>query len=238
MTMRCARGVVLAGLVVLFAASQAQARGRWRRRPRPKSRPKAIDLPKSSNPERALEWMTDFDLAAKLAASEKRGIMILFTTEDLMKRSNFCRFAANSVRRAVRSAKAVPLRLLPPVRLTAVGLPNGEIAKREEMFKKAQKKYRELVRRYGVSRAPCLVLTSPEATMLNTLALPSDEQIRAALGRLGEMIAAHEKIAAEKAGAGKLAVKPKVEKPAAKPAEKPVEKIVEKKLEVEIEDDF
>lgn len=238
MTMRCARGVVLAGLVVLFAASQAQARGRGRWRSRLKSRPKAVDLPRSSNPEAPLEWMTDFDLAAKLAASEKRGIMILFTTEDLMKRSNFCRFAANSVRRAVRSAKAVPLRLLPPVWLTAAGLPKEEAAKREEMFKKAMKKYRELVRRYGVSRAPCLVLTSPQATRLNSLVLPSDEQIRTTLGRLGEMIAAHEKIAAEKAGGGKLAVKPRAEKPAAKPAEKPVEKVVEKKLEVEIEDDF
>ncbi len=229
--MRCARGLVLAGLVVLFAAAQAEARPRWKR---PKSRPKVVDLPRSNNPERPLKWMTDFDLAAKLAASKKRGMMILFTTEDLMKKSLSCRFAANSVRRAVRSAKAVPLRLLPPVRLTTAGLPKEEVAKREEMFKKARKKYQELVKRYGVSRAPCLVLTSPDATRLNALALPSDEQIRMALGRLGEMILAYQKAAAEKAGDGKLAVKPKEEKPAAKPAEKPAEK----KPEVDPEDDF
>lgn len=231
--MRCVKRLALAGLVILFAAAQAQARPS-RRKPRPSWRPKVADIPRASDAAKPLEWMTDFDLAAALAAREKRGMMVLFTTQELMRNSTYCRFHANSVRRAVRSAKAVPVRLLPPVRLAAAGLPKGEIAKREERFKKARKRYRELVKRFGVRRAPCLVLTAPDAASLKVLVVPADDRIREALGRLGEMIAAHQKAAAEKDGDGKLAAKPKAEEPAAKPAEKPVEK----KPDVDPEDDF
>ena len=150
-----------------------------------------------------MKWLTDFDEAAELAGREKRPMMVLFTTAELMQKNRFCRFAANSVRRAVRKSKAVPVRILPPVRLSLTGIDKEEAAKRKKLYARNREKYRALVKRFGVTRGPSLIFTAPDGTKLTAMVVPTDDQIRAALGRLGEMVEAHQKTVAKKGGDGK-----------------------------------
>lgn len=233
--MRYATGLFVAVLFVVAAAAQAEARpsrkGRRRipRRVPPKSSTssssKATDPEfwRASDGEKAIEWMTDFDEAAARAAKEKRGMMVLFTTEQLMQDSRSCRFDANSARRAVRSAKVVPVRLLPPVRGDRKGLSQEEIAAREKAFQKALKRYAELVKQFAVSKGPSLIFTATDAVKLDALVVPERDRIEAKLGRMSDMIAAYEKRLAEKNAGAKPAAAPKVVK-AGKPAAKPAQK--------------
>ncbi len=234
------RTLVLAILTVAVLGAQAQARGvrrprrKWADRVRKAIRKEVERNPeltgmRASDAEKPLDWLTDFDQAAELAGREKRPLMVLFTSEELARTSTSCRFKANSVRRAARGAKVVPVRLLPPVMLSSRGVPKEEAAKRRELHAKAQKRYREVVRKYGISTGPCLVLAASDAARLNAQVAPTNDQIRAALARLGEMIEAHEK-ALEKAGGAK--------KEGEKPKEAAAKKPEEKKPEVDPEEDF
>ncbi len=259
--------LVLAGLVMLLAVAQAEARSsrknRWKRT-RDKIRKArenykksnsannnggsdsdALNMGRASDGEKPVAWMSDFEEASKLASEQKRGMLILFTTEDLMAKSRSCTFKANSTRRAVRNSKAVPLRILPPVRLQAAeDTSKEELAKREELFKKSLKQYRELVRRYGITNGPSLVFTAPDAKRVDGLVVPDKVTIENRLGRLGEMLAAYEKALVKKNGGD--AKKPDVAKPAdkGKDEEKKDDEIVkqdggkEEEVPGDPEDDF
>jgi hypothetical protein len=148
--------------------------------------------------EKEIEWLFDFDEASALAGREKRGLLVLFTTDELWRNSPYCNFRANRVRKAVRESNAVPLRLMPPVKLDLMGLPPDEAKKRREFYDKTLDKYAALAKRYGVSEGPALVLAAPDAKGLQSLVTPVDDQIVAGLGRLDEMIAAHQKAAGDK----------------------------------------
>ncbi len=247
--MSYARTVLLAGLVVMFAAAQADARPSRRKhkttKPKTTTRSDALYMGHAGDGEKPVEWMTNFDEAVKLAKSKKHAIMVLFTSEEMMQKSTSCRFAANSVRRAVRKANVVPVRLVPPARMSREGLGKEEIAKREEYFLKATKRYRELVRKYRISQGPALVFTAPDEIRVNGLVAPKRQAIETALERLGEMIKAHQKAMASKDAARKPADPPKAAaagevavKPAPKPARAEVPPRPAEEREGRGDDDF
>jgi hypothetical protein len=187
-----------------------------------------------------IKWMTDFDEAAALAAREKRGMVVLFTTEDLARTSPFCTFNSDKAKKAVSDCNAVPVRIMPPVMLDDKGVPPEEARKRREEHARAQQCYAGLVKRFGVNTGPVLVLAAPDAVKLTDLVTPNDDQIAAGLGRLPEMLQAHEKAAAGKApDARPPAGDPKA--PAAdqpKDAPKPEPKAEPKPKPANPEDDF
>ncbi len=232
--------LILAALAVSVLGAQAHARGK--RRPRRKWRDRVrkevnkgtiLDM-KSRDPQKPLDWLTDFDRAAEIAGREKRPLLIVFTSEELARTSTSCRFKANNLRRAARKAKVVPLKLMPPVMLDTKGIPKKEAAKRRELYAKAQKRYREVVRQFRVAAGPCLVMTAPDAKSLSHQVTPTDAQTKATLDRLGEMLAAHEKALGKKPAEAKK----DGDKPKEAEAKKPEEKPAEKKPEVDPEDDF
>jgi len=210
------RLLVLPALVLLVAGAQAQARPSRRKSIRKlkdkirKAR-EAYDRNKESNgsdgsylgragdAEKPVEWMTDFAAAARLASEEKRPMMILFSTRELMEKSRSCTFDANSTRRAVRKSKVVPVRILPPVR-RPVDKTAGkeEIAGRKELYRKELKKYRELVKRYLISSGPSLIFAAPDAKRLDGLVAPDKAAIERRLWHLGDLLAAYEKARSKK----------------------------------------
>lgn len=232
--------LILAALAVSVLGAQAHARGgrrprrKWRNRVRREIEKSSILDAKSSDPQKPLDWLTDFDKAAELAGREKRPLMIVFTSEDLTRTSTSCRFKANNLRRAARKTNVVPLKLMPPVVLDTKGLPKEEAAKRRELYAKARKRYREIIRQFRISTGPCLVMTAPDAKSLSHQVTPTDAQIRTTLDRLGEMLEAHEKALGKKPGEGEK----DGDKPKEAEAKKPEEKPAEKKPEVDPEDDF
>jgi tagatose-1,6-bisphosphate aldolase non-catalytic subunit AgaZ/GatZ len=188
---------------------------RERRRPKHDPAPVQGGVPDAQDP---VDWMTDVEAAFKLAAEEKRALFILITTDQMERQGQFCRFLANSVRKAVREAKVVPLKVLPPPALDLTGLKAEEIKLRQEVAAAAMKKYEELAKRYGATTVPSLVYAAPDGDKLLLQASPADDDIIAALARLPEMIKAHDEATA-KEGKKPEAVAGK-DPPPAKPPEK------------------
>jgi len=139
-----------------------------------------------------IEWLTDYEGACKVAAEERRALLILITTEDLERTSQSCRFAGDVIRRAVRDAKVVPLKLLPPPALDLTGLKPEEAKKRQEVLAESRKKYEEAAKRFGVTTVPSVVYAAPDAAGLTVQASPSDDDIRIVLTRVPEMVRAHQ----------------------------------------------
>ena len=196
---RTAALVAMTLMVTVLAAPSALARGAHRPRSRP---PGGIsDAPIVVDPQDPIEWMTDYDAACKLAAEEKRALLILITTPEVDAAGRFCSFAANSLRRAVRESKVVPLKLLPPVMLDTSRLKPEEVKQRQEVFKKAMEQYQNLARGFGVATVPSLVYAAPDAAKMVVQSTPPDQDIAAALARLPDMLKAYEEAVA-KAGDG------------------------------------
>ncbi|HOX08094.1 MAG TPA: hypothetical protein PK280_16985 [Planctomycetota bacterium] len=218
-------------LVSIFATGSALARGSRGDRVRSSGGgPVSVGTPEAEDP---VAWMTDYDEALKLGAEEKRPVMVLITTEELERSSSTCSFAANVLRKAVRGAKVVPVKLRPPVMLDTSGLSREEAAQRQETFKKARERYEQLAKAFGVQMVPSLVHLAPDGGRLAVQSTPADQEIMAVLGRLPEMVKAHEESLA-RAGAvkqpgppagGQVAVKDGEPRPAetkpAEPAPKP-----------------
>jgi hypothetical protein len=150
--------------------------------------------------EEPVKWMTNLDEAAKLAVDEDRPMLILFTTRDLEAANGSCRFAPNSLRRAVRETGLVPVKVMPPVELTTANLSPEETEKRVRQYKEAYDRYLELLRDYGARKGPCLVFTAPDKAKLNLLEAPSDDEIAVAIGRLDDMLDAYARLAGDGAG--------------------------------------
>ena len=140
----------------------------------------------------AIDWQSDYEEAAKDAAEKKLALMILFNTHEAERNTFSCRFTGLAVRRAVRDAKVIPVRLYPPVALETAGMAAEEAKKREAVLKESQEKYAALVKRLGASKAPTLVLAAPDGAKLASLVTPSDEEICDLLKRLPELLKAHE----------------------------------------------
>jgi thioredoxin-related protein len=222
------RAVILAVLAASVLISEAHAaRPKWRRGDRKKrwerikreidkrtedskkTSSSKVDMVAGGKGEEALKWHTDFDAAAKLAKREKRPLMLLFSTEELTRKSRSCTFAANRVRRAVRGCKAVAVRLLPPVRLSSQGVSKEEAKKRKEFYQKEEKRYRALTRKYRITNGPALVFAGSDAKALLYHIAPKDDVIQASCGRLGELIQARQEKLAKRAGAdAKAGAKP------------------------------
>ena len=146
----------------------------------------------------AIDWQPDYEEAARDAAEKKLALMVLFTTHETERRSFSCRFTGLPVRKAVRDAKVIPVRIYPPVALTTEGLSAEEAKKREAVFKESQEKYTELVKRLGASKSPTLLLVAPDGAKLTALVAPGDEEICDQLKRLPELLKAHEEALAKK----------------------------------------
>jgi len=167
---------------------------RERRRPKHDPAPVQGGVPEAQDP---IDWMTDVEAAFKLAAEEKRALFILISTEDMERRGQFCRFLANSVRKAVREAKVVPLKVLPPPAMDLTGLKAEEVKLRQEVAAAAMKKYEELAKRFGANSVPSLVYAAPDGVKLLLQASPADDSILVVLARLPEMLKAHEEAVAK-----------------------------------------
>ncbi|HOX08908.1 MAG TPA: hypothetical protein PK280_21110 [Planctomycetota bacterium] len=163
---------------------------RERRKPRPE-RPSVTVQPGIPDAQEPIEWLTDSEEAFKLAAEGNRALLILISTAELERSGQVCRFAANSVRKAVRDAKVVPLKILPPPALDLNGLKPEEAKQRQEVFAAGAKKYEELAKRYGASSVPSLICAAPDGAKLTLQAGPADDAILASLARLPEMVKAH-----------------------------------------------
>jgi hypothetical protein len=189
------RTVTLLGLTLALsalAAGSALARGAGRGG---KPRPPVGEIP--IDPQEPIEWLTDYDEACQQAADKNQAILILVTNEETERSVKACNFAANSVRRAVRDAKVIPLKLRPPVALDTARLPAEEARQRQEAFKKSRERYEALVKSMGATTAPSLVYAAPDAARLITQSSPTDQDIIAALARLPEMVKAHQEAAAK-----------------------------------------
>jgi hypothetical protein len=220
------RAMIIAAVGVCFLSAGAQAARRPRRRPFKNWRdrvkreidrarasgdrkPTVADMKAGGHGEKPVEWLTDFDEAAKMAAEQDRPMMVLFTTRQLMEKSRSCSFAANRVRRRVRESKVLPVRLLPPVKLSTKGIPKDEAKKREELYAKSRKRYMDLVKKYGINRGPCLVFCASDAKNLSSMLVPNDDQIEAGFDRLYDLVEAYKKTQPKKAGDAKGGDAPK-----------------------------
>jgi hypothetical protein len=159
--------------------------------------PARADDSQADDGEPALEWSKDYDEAVKLAGDESRALLILITTPDMERTSPFCRFAGDIIRRAVRDANVVPLKLLPPAVPNLAGCKPEEAKKRQEAYNQALKQYGERAKGMGVSVVPSVVYAAPDAAKLAVHPTPSDDAVRAVLARLPEMIKAHEEAVAK-----------------------------------------
>lgn len=233
--MRMSKVFLLAAVGVLAAAWPAMARDR--RSPRQRFR----DWRESTSTKRAdapvvvvqgtapvvkrgniIDWLTDFEEGAKLAAEEKRALMVLFTTEEIQHTCPSCQFAGERLCKTVEDAKVVPVRILPPVKLSTQGVSLEEVKLREEAYRKSYEAYQALLKRFAVSRAPSLVFAAPDAAKLSALVVPDDGQIADTLDRLGELVKAHEEAAKLAGQAGQKDGEPAEGKPAGKePAKEP-----------------
>jgi thioredoxin-related protein len=149
-----------------------------------------VVVPSAADPQDAIDWLTDYEEACKVAAEEKRALLILISTDDLERTSQSCRFAGDVIRRTVRDAKVVPLKLLPAPALDLAGLRPEEAKKRQEVLTESRKRYEELAKRFGVTTVPSVVYAAPDGAKLTVQAAPSDEDIRGVLVRLPEMVKA------------------------------------------------
>lgn len=139
-----------------------------------------------------LDWMTDFDAAAKLAADEKRPLMVLFTNENAERTAPSCHFATKPTRQAVRDCKAVPVKLLPPQPLINPELLGAEeVKKRNAEFEKARERFEALVKRFAVSKVPSLMLAAPDADKLEMMVAPSDDDVCDRLAKLPDAVREH-----------------------------------------------
>jgi thioredoxin-related protein len=209
-------------LVSVLASGSALARGAGGGRPHV-PRPEGGGTVVVSDPQEPVAWMTNYDEACKLASDENRALLILISTEAIDRAGQTCSFAANSLRKAVRESKVVPLKLLPPVMLDTDKLSAEEVKQRQEAFKKAQQRYESLAKGFGVQTVPSIVYAAPDAAKLTIQATPADAEIMGALARLPEMVKAHNEAVA-KAGADKkpdpaVAVKDPGKQPDPKPPE-------------------
>ena len=226
------RFITVAAMVVAacWACPAAYAGQHHKPQPRPANvrvaAPDAAPAPAAADPRDAIEWLTDFDQAAKTAADEGRPLLVLINSEAAERASIICRFTSRATCRAVRGSKAVPVKLLPPPAMDGSGLSAEEAKKRQEVLDRSKAKYEELAKRFGVRSVPSLVLAAPDAAKLNMMIAPDDDQILAALARLPDMLKAHQ----EAVGGGK--------KPEAGEAPKPAEPAKPAKPKPAGEDDF
>ena len=184
-----ASAFVAAGLMT----SSAHARGAGHKAPRETV---VVNAP-AVDPQPPVEWMTDFDEACKVAAKDQRPLLILFTTQDMERTSQSCRFAGDAVRKDVREAKVVPVKLMPPTVLDLTGLRPEELKQRQEAMKDANKKFDELAKRYGVTTVPSVVYAAPDAVKLTVQAAPAEADISAILDQLPGMVKVHMTAAAK-----------------------------------------
>jgi hypothetical protein len=232
--------LILSGLAVCLLGTTAEA-GRGGRRPRWNRIRDAIrrelDHGEGAPAEKPIDWMTDFAAAVDLAGKEDRPLMVLFTTEQLARTSRSCTFQDDSMRRAVHSAKPVPVKILPPVQLDLRGVPKAEADARRRLFEKSRKQYAELIKKYRINTGPCLIFAAPDRSALNTLITPPDSKIKDTLARLPDLMNAYNKAAGkDPKAAGKQP------DPAAKPADPPKPVVVKdpggKDEMADPEDDF
>jgi hypothetical protein len=149
------------------------------------------------DPQPPVEWMFDFDEACKVAAKEQRPLMILVTTQDMERTSQSCRFAGDAVRKDVREAKVVPVKVMPPAALDMSGMRPEELKQRQEAIKDANKKFEELGKRFGVTTVPSLVYAAPDAVKLTIQAAPQEGEVSALLDQLPGMVKLHMAAAAK-----------------------------------------
>lgn len=184
-------------LVLLFVAGVAVDSASARERRSKPSNPAPAPVVVITDPQDPVDWMTDAEAAFKLAAEEKRALLILVTTEDTERSTQSCRFGPNPTRKAVRESKVVPLKLLPPMALDTAGLTPEEVKKRQEAFQDTKKRYEELLKRYAVTTAPTLIYAAPDGAKLQLQNAPSDEDIRSMLSRLPDLVKIHQEAVAK-----------------------------------------
>jgi hypothetical protein len=210
--MKCtAVPVFFAALGILAVAAPANAAGhgarrRWHDNTGDLSR-RIITPPTVADPNKdagdkgvaddPLEWMKDFDAAAKLATDEKRPLMVLFSNENAERTVDSCHFATRTTRQAARGASVVPVKLLAPQPVTNPELLSPEEAKRRGAeFEKAKEKFEALIKRYSIAKVPTLLLAAPDSEKIEILVAPSDDEVCSGLARLPDAVKAH--VAADK----------------------------------------
>jgi hypothetical protein len=216
--MRLATGsFLLAALMVLAVSAPASAAGHggkrnWhndtgnlRRKLTPP--PVVVDTSRDGDDKGVaddpLDWMKDFDAAAKLAAEEKRPLMVLFSNENAERTVDSCRFANRPTRQAARGSGVVPVKLLAPQPVANPELLSAEEAKkRGAEFEKAKEKFEALLKRYSVTKVPTLLMAAPDCDKIEALVAPSDDAVCSSLAKLPDSVKEHE-AAGKKPEAGK-----------------------------------